>query len=627
MLTGTLQVNLETDLNSRLRVNNTSPTILTGTLNGQRDATFNQRVILDTTLNADTLSATVTEPNGALVVLGGTWIDRDLVVQGDARFGGNTSFSGPVRVTDRTQSTSPQTGALTVSGGAGIGKNLNVKGATRFDSTLNVLGNSTLGGTLTVAEPTTLNNTLSANGQVTINTTVAGNDASYNAYPLRVQGSNQGIAIKVNDETRASKNYVSFWDASGMQGRIEGNTTAEMRNTFDYKHTTGFLGASLAVETAESAIGIAAMVQGGIKVVAASTSSTACVGLGACFTAPIPSLIVESGSSLILDIANVAIYAANLVLTSAELGTYIADKESSVGVSFESGSGDYAEWLQKENLAETFKPGDVVAVRNGKISKNTVGASQLLVISYKPIVLGNMPKEGKESEYEKVAFMGQVPVYVLGNVEKGDYIVANGLGDGFGVAINPAKMKMEHYKSIVGVAWSSSTGKGISLVNVAVGLNRNDMADVLQEQQLLIKTQQAEINELRVQGQQVNSILAKLVPGFKEAAGIKGDVVVSTTTAATAVTTENQLPPDMVTPDPSTIAYHEVTNDQLEEMFVMAEKVFLEAGGKYNEHPFWKKIKSDGGYKSTIKNQIKEKLKNAVHYHEESNKKLSKHKH
>lgn len=619
-LTGTLQVDLPTNLNDSLNVNNLAPTILTGTLNGKKDAIFNQHVTLDNaTLNADTLSSTVTAPNGALVVMGGEWINRNLVVRGDASFGGNTSFAGPVRVTDGTQSTSPGTGALTVSGGAGIGKNLNAKGAVRFDSSLNVLGGSTLGGTLSVAKATTLNNTLSANGQVTINTTLSGGDASYDAYPLRVQGSDQGIAIKVNGVNQASKNYVSFFDGAGkMTGRIEGNTMEEMKATYDYQSNEAILSTALAVETAEAIIGIAEIAQGGIKVVAAATSSTPCVGLGACVTAPIPSFIVESGSHLILKIANGVIYAANVAVTAAELAAYIVNKENTLGVAYESGSADYAEWLSKENVLETFKPGDIVAIRNGKISKLTDGASQLLVISFKPIVLGNMPQEGKEKEYEKVAFMGQVPVYVWGNVEKGDYIIADGLSDGFGIAVNPAKMKLEQYKKIVGVAWSSSTGKGVSMVNVAIGLNRNDMADVLQ-------AQQKEINELKIQAQETNNILSRLVPGFKEAAGIKGDALVATIPPITTTTPMARRMSDEVTPDPSNIIYHEVSQAQTEEMFAMAEKVFVESGGKYEDHPFWKRIKSEPGYKASIMNTVKEKLKEAVHYHEESNSRLSKH--
>jgi hypothetical protein len=619
-LTGTLQVDLPTNLNDSLRVNNMAPTILTGTLNGQKDATFNQRVTLtNAALNADTLSATVTAPNGALVVMGGEWINRNLVVRGDASFGGNTSFAGPVRVTDGTESTSTGTGALTVKGGAGLGKNLNVGGAVKFDSTLNLLGGATLQGTLSVAQPATLNNILNANGQVTVNANVSGGDASFDAYPLRVQGSDQGVAIKVNGTNQASKNYVSFFDGNGkMTGRIEGNTMTEMKDTYEYKSNEAVLSSALAVETAEAVIGLAEIAQGGIKVIAASTSITGCVGLGACVTTPIPSLIVEAGSHLILKIANGVVYAANVAVTAAELAAYVINKENTVGVAYESGSADYAEWLPKENPSETFKAGDIVSIRNGRISKNTDGASQLLVISFKPIVLGNMPKEGREKDYEKVAFMGQVPVYVWGNVEKGDYIVCDGLGDGFGIAVNPARMKMDQYKKIVGIAWSSSTGKGVSMVNVAIGLNRNDMADVLQ-------AQEAEIKELKVQAENTNNILARLVPGFKEAAGIKGDAPIASTQSLPSLPTAARQIAQEVVPATVGIAYHEVSTDQTEEMFAMAEKVFVESGGKYKDHPFWNRIKSEAGYKASIMNTVKEKLKEAVHYHEESNGRLFKH--
>ncbi|MEJ7914323.1 MAG: hypothetical protein WKF70_14270, partial [Chitinophagaceae bacterium] len=366
----------------------------------------------------------------------------------------------------------------------------------------------------------------------------------------------------------------------------------------------------------EGIIGGFEIAQAGLKLVAAATSSTVCAGLGVCVTAPIPSLIIEGGSNLALKIANGVVYLANVAVSAAELGAYIQHKASTVGIAYESGSADYAEWLPKENASETFKAGDIVAIRNGRITKNTYGASQLLVISYKPIVLGNMPKEGTEKDYEKVAFLGQVPVYVWGSVEKGDYIIADGLSDGFGIAVNPAKMKLDEYKKIVGVAWSSASGKGVSVVNLAIGLNRNDMADVL-------LSQQAEIDELKAQGQQTANILAKLVPGFKEAAGIKGAAVVSNTPAVT--TAANQLPSGTVVPDPSNIIYYEITDEQIDEMLVMAEKVFIDGGGKYEEHPFWKRMKSDPGYKASIKNTMKEKMKFAIHSHDETNKKLHKH--
>jgi hypothetical protein len=63
------------------------------------------------------------------------------------------------------------------------------------------------------------------------------------------------------------------------------------------------------------------------------------------------------------------------------------------------------------------------------------GAERMMVVSSHPIVLGNMPEPGKERLYEKVAFLGQVNVKVIGVVEAGDYIVATGRHDGCAMAV------------------------------------------------------------------------------------------------------------------------------------------------------------------------------------------------
>ncbi|MCB0785516.1 MAG: hypothetical protein KDC02_15090, partial [Flavobacteriales bacterium] len=64
-----------------------------------------------------------------------------------------------------------------------------------------------------------------------------------------------------------------------------------------------------------------------------------------------------------------------------------------------------------------FSPGDVVGVHGGRISRRTEGAQHVLAISSRPIVLGNMPEEGLEHLYERVGFLGQVPVKVAGPVQ------------------------------------------------------------------------------------------------------------------------------------------------------------------------------------------------------------------
>ena len=110
-----------------------------------------------------------------------------------------------------------------------------------------------------------------------------------------------------------------------------------------------------------------------------------------------------------------------------------------------------------------------------------------------------MPVAGKESDYEKVAFMGQVPVHVLGKVNMGDYILPSGDNNGFGKAVSPAKMKSEDYDKIVGMAWSASNNDTYSQVNVAIGLNTGDISKV-------VAVQHKEIDELKQKMSETNNL-------------------------------------------------------------------------------------------------------------------------
>ena len=68
-----------------------------------------------------------------------------------------------------------------------------------------------------------------------------------------------------------------------------------------------------------------------------------------------------------------------------------------------------------------------------------------------------------------VSFTGQVPVYVVGTVNEGDYIIPSASNDGIGVAVAPEKITYEQFLQSVGVAWESSNDFGLKRVNVAVG--------------------------------------------------------------------------------------------------------------------------------------------------------------
>ncbi len=159
-----------------------------------------------------------------------------------------------------------------------------------------------------------------------------------------------------------------------------------------------------------------------------------------------------------------------------------------IGSSFESGSGDYAEWLIRAKENELITAGDVVGVIGGKISKSFNHADRFMVVSTAPIILGNMPNNPDQThKWEKVAFMGQVPVKIIGRANIGDYILPSGNGDGMAIAINPEKMTASDYKRIIGVAWeNTNTPSLFNMINVAVGIHRNNTSKMIEQMQITL---------------------------------------------------------------------------------------------------------------------------------------------
>ena len=146
------------------------------------------------------------------------------------------------------------------------------------------------------------------------------------------------------------------------------------------------------------------------------------------------------------------------------------------GIAFESCGADYAEWLQKADPTAIYTPGDVLGVSAGKVGKAIENPERYMVVSTNPTVIGAMPAQEATSAYSRIAFMGQVPTKVLGEVERGDFILPSGNNDGYGVGVHPSKMQTSDYKWIIGTAWSESQpGSMTSVVNVAVGLNENEV--------------------------------------------------------------------------------------------------------------------------------------------------------
>jgi F0F1-type ATP synthase membrane subunit c/vacuolar-type H+-ATPase subunit K len=546
------------------------------------------------------LGVGMSSPSGMLDVLGDAHVDGNLGVEDKATLGqghvkGAMEINGQTHITDATASPDKTAGALVVAGGSGIGGNLNVggmadvTGATTLENTLtvkgytalldsfSVAGKTTIKGDLVAAGPgnfgslnvagaasivgrtttggitsngtSTLNGFVSAqgltnnggsnlNGAVVINSNqdAAGDKLSPGAYPLRVQGSKQGMMITVTGASQADKsqNFVSFVDGTNtLRGSIEGQTLANLHDDAGYKTTLAFLSVGSGVAAANFIVAAA-------QQVASDLSTTTCIGFGVCETVPIPSLIVAS-------IANLVVQGVQADLAITATASWKAQQDASVGVTYQSGSADYAEWLPKSDPAETMSPGDIVGVRGGFISKSTTGADQLMVISTKPIVLGNMPQPGMEASSEKVAFMGQIPVKVFGKVEPGDYIVAGGNNDGVGIAKHPMDLDPEDYPQIVGVAWSGSQVFAPGVVNVAVGINQNSVSRVVARQDQKLRAQAQEIEQLRGMIGRTQEALAKLVPGFKPEVGGQ-----AASAAVVAPSPANSLP--LAQPDFSNVA-------------------------------------------------------------------------
>lgn len=652
LLSGTLTVDLATDLNSSLNVdgvtnlnsslsvNNMSPTTLTGTLRVEKDATFKEHVVLDNAAHNSTLPT-----NGALVVNGGVGIGKNLNVGGDSKFGGAVEFAGQVSITDLTESTSTTTGALKVAGGVGIGKRINVGGDAAMGANLSVTGATTLNSTLGVAGITSLNNTtessavgngalivaggtgiaknLNVGGLATITNGLIVNGSSSSYAGIFNSNSNHGLKIKVNSGTPTNSNhFVTFVNSSGGQvGAIKGESSAsDLANNFAYQEELSNLDWEVAFAAVDEATAIADEIQAAVDLVGASTSSTACAGLGVCVTAPIPSLIVAAAAGLIVATANLVSSSIQLGFAIDEKVNFVSDYASHMGVTYSSGSADYAEYLPKLDPNEKFGAGDVIGLKHGFITKNTEGADRIMAISLSPIVLGKVPADGNNENLEMVAFLGQIPVKVMGVVHPGDYILSSGYHNGTAIARNPKNMDISDYNRILGVAWEAATENKLNMVNVAVGLNTNDLTGVIHQQAETIKKQEEALRLLNNQMANTQQVLADLVPGFKAAMG-ENQVEITTPNRQAEQTPDAHANHDyhVAQVGENDVIYFDITREQLEAGITMAEDISRKGGVDMDTHPFWQKLGSDPAYKQEILRDLENKLKSAYHTHQQLN--------
>jgi hypothetical protein len=219
-----------------------------------------------------------------------------------------------------------------------------------------------------------------------------------------------------------------------------------------------------------------------------------------------------------------------------------------------------------------------------------------------------MPEAGKESQYEKVAFMGQVPVRVFGKVRAGDCILPSGYVNGIGKAVSPDNLKPEDYSKIIGIAWSDAEGDQLNTVNVAVGLNNNDAAKLVAKQASKITELENQISGIQTQVNHTNQLLSKLVPGFAEETG-------QPVTGIAQGIIPKPAPMGQVTvsnPSEQTIVYFSVTRDQILDGYTLAETMMKEKGVDLDTHPFFKKFRTEPGYKEQFISEMQQTVNKAI---------------
>jgi hypothetical protein len=171
------------------------------------------------------------------------------------------------------------------------------------------------------------------------------------------------------------------------------------------------------------------------------------------------------------------------------------------GVYFESSGADYAEYIPKKNGSEKITAGDIVGVSEGLSSLNTSKADRCMIVSMKPVVVGNSPGPDVTG-YALVSFIGQVYVNVVGPVKSGEYIIPSGRNDGTGIAISSNQISNSNFQSVVGQVWETSEQTEKRLVKVGItafatpNSNNKETADRLKIAESQISVLQEQLKKL-----------------------------------------------------------------------------------------------------------------------------------
>jgi hypothetical protein len=207
-------------------------------------------------LSYDIPNPTITgeDPNRLSVVFDEVTIKERLVVEGGnsntvlSQFNGPVTFSeevkiknatnitGQLKLVNPTQSTTTATGALVVSGGAGIAQNLNVGGNAVVTGTLNITGATTVGSSLGVTGNTTIGGTLNITGVSTFQSNVYLGDSD-----TIYLGDSNDLAIYHN----GTDSYIDDQGTGSLY--LRGNTSVNIQK---------YTGENMIVATADGAVNL-----------------------------------------------------------------------------------------------------------------------------------------------------------------------------------------------------------------------------------------------------------------------------------------------------------------------------------------------------------------------------------
>ncbi|MFL5813728.1 MAG: prepilin-type N-terminal cleavage/methylation domain-containing protein [Bdellovibrionia bacterium] len=166
--------------------------------------------------------------------------------------------------------------------------------------------------------------------------------------------------------------------------------------------------------------------------------------------------------------------------------------------SMNAGGADFAEWVEWKNGPKP-EMGSVIQYK---------GIYVVVSSEKKAAFVGNDILDPAKSIL--VAFAGQLPVLVKGQVHLGDLIIGN--GDGTGRAVARKDVTFDMAQRAVGTAWEASDDPGLKRVNVAVGLGLSgggarDIASLNEKLRQENAALSSEVNDLKSRLDQIEKAL------------------------------------------------------------------------------------------------------------------------